>query len=82
MRKVIESLREGGWVILLLGLLVIGTIGSGLLLAHASSGTATLPVANPQAHPGPADQTTAPAAGTGTDFAVGLDPTGAPILLP
>ena len=82
MRKVTEGWTEVGWVILLVGLLLVGTIGSGLLLTHASSGTMTLPTADPQTHGGPADQTTAPSAGTASDFAVGLDATGSPMLLP
>ncbi len=65
-------------MILLVGLLLAGTIGSGLLLTHASAGTA-LPAANPSSHPAEAGT---PAPGGTTDFAVGLDPTGAPILLP
>jgi hypothetical protein len=82
MRRMIEGWTEVGWVILLVGLLLAGTIGSGLLLAHAGSGTTTLPTADPQTHAGPADQTTAPAAGTASDFPVGLDSTGSPMLLP
>ena len=82
MRRVFEGWTEVGWVILLLGLLMVGTIGSGLLLTHASPATMTLPTADPQLHAEPADQTTAPAAGTGGEFAVGLDATGSPMLLP
>jgi hypothetical protein len=82
MRRVFEPLTEVGWVILLVGLLVVGTIGSGLLLTHAGSGTTTLSAADPQPHAGPADQTTAPAAGTASEFPVGLDATGSPMLLP
>ncbi len=81
MRRVIEGWTEVGWVILLVGLLVAGTIGSGLLLTHAVAGTA-LPAANSPLPAGPADPPGAPVAGTANDFAVGLDPTGAPILLP
>jgi hypothetical protein len=70
MRRVIEGWMELGWVILLVGLLMVGAIGSALLLAHASSGTATLPTADPQPHAGPAEQRNAPAAGTASEFAV------------
>jgi hypothetical protein len=81
MRHVIEEWTEVGWVILLVGLLMVGTLGSGLLLTHGGAG-AILPPADPRTHAGAADRTTAPAAGTASDFAVGLDPTGTPILLP
>jgi len=82
MRRVFERFTEVGWVILLAGLLVVGTIGSALLLTHASSGTTTFPAADPQPHAGAAGQTTAPAAGAASEFAVGLDATGSPMLLP
>ena len=78
MRRMIERWREVGWLILLAALLVAGTIGSGLVLTHAGAGTA-MPAANP---PSPAGEAGTPAPGAATDFAVGLDPTGAPILLP
>jgi len=81
MRRGMEGWTGLGWVILLVALLMSGTIGSGLLLSHASALT-SLPTADPQTHAGPADPTTAPAPGANTDLAVGLDPTGAPILLP
>jgi len=82
MRKLIERWTEVGWVILLVGLLMVGTIGSGLLLTHASSRTMTLPTVDSQTLGGPADQTAAPSAGTASDFAVGLDAAGSPMLLP
>lgn len=81
MRGAIERWTESSWVILLVGLLVAGAIGAGLVLAHASVGT-SLPTADPREQAGPADQASASAPGATTDFPVGLDPTGAPILLP
>jgi hypothetical protein len=81
MQRLIERWTDVCWMVLLACLLVAGLIGSGLLLAHASAGPALF-TANPPAAAGPAAPASALDASTADNLTVGLDSTGAPILLP